>query len=420
MRKLTILLSTLAWLMAMPVMADDETTININNVVYFKDGEVAKVKNSPSATGEISIESSVNIGGNDYTVWGIEHNAFENNTSITKVTIPSSVENIGFSAFYGCTGLVTVENNATITKIEAYVFSRCTNLKYCNIPSGVVNIGESAFERCSSLETLTILDSIGLDQHALKDCSALKSIYYCGSSLSLNPTEDTYKIFENTNNPVIYTKTSALSTIKDSLNGKADWIKNLATDEIPYTMPAEKSYQTFCCDFDVDFSAATGLKAGIALSSTLDEGQLTFTVKSSVPAGTGVLLKGTAGMTYTLKIAESAPAAIDGNLLKGVVYPTTIQQKDGDNTNFALSNGSFKMISDGGNTISAGKAYLQLPTPSSPAREITFCFDDEPTGINLVHGEETKDHGYYNLQGQRVCQPTKGLYIVNGEKMIVK
>ena len=55
--------------MAMPVMADDETTIN--NVVYFKDGVVAKVKNSPSATGEISIESSVNIGGNDYTVWGI-------------------------------------------------------------------------------------------------------------------------------------------------------------------------------------------------------------------------------------------------------------------------------------------------------------------------------------------------------------
>ena len=60
MKKITILLSAIAWLMAMPVMADDETTIN--NVVYFKDGEVAKVKNAPSATGEISIESSVNIG----------------------------------------------------------------------------------------------------------------------------------------------------------------------------------------------------------------------------------------------------------------------------------------------------------------------------------------------------------------------
>lgn len=418
MKKIIFLLSAIAWLMAMPVMADDETTIN--NVVYFKDGVVAKVKNSPSATGEISIESSVNIGGNDYTVWGIEHNAFENNTSITKVTIPSSVENIGYSAFYGCTGLVTVVNNATITQIETYVFSGCTNLEYCNIPSSVTNIGESAFEGCSSLEALTILGSVGLDQHALKGCSKLKSIYYCGSSLTLNPESDQWAIFQDTNDPVIYTKTTALSTIKDALNGKADWLKEFVSDEIPYT-PA-KEYTTFCRDFDVDFSAATGLKAGVALSSTLDgEGKLTFTVKSSVPAGTGVLLKKLDSGEFKLKIAESAPDAVGGNLMKGVIYDTQIPQIDGSNTNFALSGGVFKKIkADGGNTIPAGKAYLQLPTPPSGAREISFCFDDEPTGINMLQGVEQKDGSYYNLQGQRVSQPMKGLYIINGKKVVVK
>ena len=416
MKKITILLSAIAWLMAMPVMADDETTIN--NVVYFKDGEVAKVKNAPSATGEISIESSVNIGGNDYTVWGIEHNAFENNTSITKVTIPSSVEYIGYSAFYGCTNLVTIVNNANITHIEDYVFSGCSKLEYCNIPSGVTNIGQSAFEGCSVLKALTILGSVELDQYALKGCSALKSIYYCGSTLSLKPTSDEWQIFQDTNDPVIYTKTSALSTIKDALNGKADWIKNLATDEIPYT-PA-KEYTTFCRDFDVDFSAATGLKAGVALSSTLDGGKLTFTMKSSVPAGTGVLLKGTAGATYTLKIAESAPAAVGGNLMKGVIYNTTIGQTDGGNTNFVLSDGTFKKVNPIGNTIPAGKAYLQLPTSTSSARDISFSFDDEPTGINKVQGVEQKDDSYYNLQGQRVSQPMKGLYIIKGKKVVVK
>ena len=420
MRKLTILLSAVAWLMAMPVMADEETTIN--NVVYFKDGEVAKVKNSPSATGEITIESSVTIGGDNLTVWGIEHNAFENNTSITKVTIPSSVEYIGYSAFYGCTKLVTVDNKANITQIENYVFSGCNKLENCNIPSGVENIGQSAFEGCSSLKALTILGSVGLDQYALKDCSALKSIYYCGSTLSLKPTVDTYKIFENTNDPVIYTKTSALSTIKDALNGKADWIKDLVTDEIPFTMPNEKQYVTFCRDFDVDFSAATGLKAGVALSSTLAGNKLSFSVKSSVPAGTGVLLKGTAGATYTLKIAEESPEAIVGNLMKGVVCPTAISQIDGGNTNFVLNGGVFKKVSANNNTLAAGKAYLQLPNTSS-AREISFIFDDETTGISATlydKGQMTNDKAIYNLNGQRVAQPTKGMYIINGNKVIVK
>ena len=418
MRKLTILLSAVAWLMAMPVMADEETTIK--NVVYFKDGEVAKVKNSPSATGEITIESSVTIGGDNLTVWGIEHNAFENNTSITKVTIPSSVKYIGYSAFCGCTKLVTVDNKANITQIEDYVFSGCNKLENCNIPSGVENIGQSAFEGCSSLKALTILGSVGLDQYALKGCSALKSIYYCGNTLSLKPTEDTWKIFENTNDPVIYTKSSALSAIKAALDGKADWIEDLATDEIPYT-PA-KDYTTFCRDFDVDFSAATGLKAGVALSSTLAGNKLSFSVKSSVPAGTGVLLKGTAGATYTLKIAEESPEAIVGNLMKGVVCPTAISQIDGGNTNFVLNGGVFKKVSANNNTLAAGKAYLQLPN-TSLAREISFIFDDETTGISATlydKGQMTNDKAIYNLNGQRVAQPTKGMYIINGNKVIVK
>ncbi len=421
MRKLTFLFSAVAWLMAMPVMADEETTIN--NVVYFKDGEVAKVKNSPSATGEITIESSVTIGGDNLTVWGIEHNAFENNTNITKVTIPSSVEYIGYSAFNGCTELVTVDNKANITKIEDYVFSHCNKLENCNIPSGVNNIGQSAFEGCSSLKALTILGSVELDQYALKDCSALKSIYYCGSTLSLKPTVDTYKIFENTNDPVIYTKTSALSTIKDALNGKADWIKDLVTDEIPFTMPNEKQYVTFCRDFDVDFSAATGLKAGVA-TTDLNGTMLKLTVKTSIPAGTGVVLKKLNEGEYKLKIAEESPEAIVGNKLVGVVAPTAIPQTADGKTNFVLSGGTFKKVSANNNTLAAGKAYLQLPTPEPPeqasARSFTFSFEDDITGINMIQGDELKMNGYYNLAGQHVANPTKGLYIINGKKVVVK
>jgi hypothetical protein len=46
-------------------------------------------------------------------------------------------------------------------------------------------------------------------------------------------------------------------------------------------------------------------------------------------------------------------------------------------------------------------------------------FGGEATGIEAV--KTTKANGeYYNLAGQRVAQPTKGLYIVNGKKVVIK
>ena len=429
MKKLTFLLSAVAWLMAMPVMAAVDDVFTYGNLKFkvITENETTKevqiIRPVAALSGDVVIPDHVTNNAVEYSVAYIkggeiaEGCAFREMNDITSITIPYTVYSMEFSAFYHCTGLKYVFNYGSMDQIDGWTFNGCTNLEYCVVPATVLNIGQSAFEGCSALKDLTILGSVELDQHALKGCSALKSINYCGSTLSLKPTSDEWQIFQDTNDPVFYTKSSALSAIKAALDGKADWIKNLATDEIPYT-PA-KEYTTFCRDFDVDFSAADGLKAGVALSSVIDEGKLTFTVKSSVPAGTGVLLKGTADTEYKLKIAESAPAAIDGNLLKGVVVPTTIPQTDGDNTNFVLSDGTFKKVKNN-TTIPAGKAYLQLPTPSTPAPSITISFDDETTGINMVHGEDLKVNGYYNLTGQRVNQPTKGLYIINGKKVIVK
>ena len=47
-------------------------------------------------------------------------------------------------------------------------------------------------------------------------------------------------------------------------------------------------------------------------------------------------------------------------------------------------------------------------------------FDDDTTGIESVEQSTKADNLYFNLAGQRVVQPTKGLYIVNGKKVIIK
>ncbi len=73
-------------------------------------------------------------------------------------------------------------------------------------------------------------------------------------------------------------------------------------------------------------------------------------------------------------------------------------------------------------TLAANKAYLKLSS-SSPARlSIVFNDDDsETTGVLDVQKHTTQsDNVYYNLRGMQVDKPTKGLYIMNGKKVIVK
>lgn len=112
------------------------------------------------------------------------------------------------------------------------------------------------------------------------------------------------------------------------------------------------------------------------------------------------------------------------NLLKGVTAATTIYPTDGDYTNFILANGShgigFYTLSEAGE-LAEGKAYLQLPTASvAGVKAFSFTFDDgEATGISDVKNVPSIE-GIYNLQGQRISQPRKGLNIINGKTVVIK
>jgi hypothetical protein len=132
-------------------------------------------------------------------------------------------------------------------------------------------------------------------------------------------------------------------------------------------------------------------------------------IESPIAANTPVILEGEAG-EYELTIVESgnAPTANDLKISDG-------KKKGGANV-FGLANGNkgvgFYVVSSSV-TIPAGKGYLEA---SANAREfIPFG----TTGINAVAAAE-QDDVLYNLAGQRVVKAQKGLYIVNGKKVLVK
>lgn len=105
-------------------------------------------------------------------------------------------------------------------------------------------------------------------------------------------------------------------------------------------------------------------------------------------------------------------------MLVGVTTATTIGKTDGNKTNYILKDGAFHPTSGG--TVKANKAYLQIPT--NAAREmLTISFEDETTGVAEVRSKMEDGRGEaYDLQGRKVAQPTKGLYIKNGKKYIIR
>ena len=153
-----------------------------------------------------------------------------------------------------------------------------------------------------------------------------------------------------------------------------------------------------------------------------NDGSATATAFTNPEAGTPMLIKGTANETYYFAVAASGTALGVTNAFKAgdgsVVYGT-----DGSNYNYVLNGDAFylaKSETNGGTTVASGKAYLQLSQQASAGARVLRFADDETQGINAISTVKAADGAYYNLSGQRVNAPVKGLYIQNGKKMIVK
>lgn len=142
-----------------------------------------------------------------------------------------------------------------------------------------------------------------------------------------------------------------------------------------------------------------------------------------VPAATGVLLEGEPGATFTLTGACGEAPTITDNELVAVPESTHINATDGAYTNFMMSGGKFIRIADESEDVKmpANRAYLPLLTDAvGNAKSVTLLWG--ATGIeSLTPSTSPKDEGnIYNLNGQKLSSPLKGINIIKGRKVIVK
>lgn len=184
----------------------------------------------------------------------------------------------------------------------------------------------------------------------------------------------------------------------------------------------ETGKTTYCSRYNLDFTNVEGIKAYTATGYDNDDKTIWLTRVLKVPARTGILLKGN---PKTYKIPHSKINAYYTNMFKGNVGEAIkIGETDGDMTNYYLSgsDGTFKSVNGNAN-IGKNKAYLQLPTKVfAGTRSVCTRFDDEDSTTNINDTTQTNKNPdvFYNLQGQRVENLVKGIYIKNGKKVIIK
>ena len=110
-------------------------------------------------------------------VTGIGRSAFEQNWSLTSVTIPKSITSIGEWAFALCSSLTSVTIPSSVTSIRDSTFESCDRLTSITILSSVTSIGDNAFFNCGRLTGVTIPSSVtSIGDSAFGYCSSLTAI----------------------------------------------------------------------------------------------------------------------------------------------------------------------------------------------------------------------------------------------------
>ena len=225
--------------------------------------------------------------------------------------------------------------------------------------------------------------------------------------------------------------------------GDTEMIKVSAAKQVPYYTSK-----------NLDFSSldAQGVKAYTATGYNYHTGVIWLTRVKKVPAKTGILVMADEAGDYNVPTATVQ--SLYENMFVGSETAQTIYTNEEiggvDYVNYYLSKGDagvgfYKVTNPDGVKMGANRCYLPIPKRDSASgvrgknAEDSFCkmvlsdesnddviaiplFADDATGIDIQSSifNLQSNEVYYNLQGQRVEKPRKGLYIKNGHKVVIR
>ena len=324
------------------------------------------------------------------------------------------------------------EEGCTVDVLKEFNFQNNALLESIVLPSGLQTIWGTVLGGCPNLKKVTFTS---------ENTPSLQSFTW---------STKTYNVFEATTGG---TTDPEKCIIEVPLKFASEYISSAAgtflkDKKFPLSSPITMTSSGLmsCCsplDFTVKQYNTTGktwvdsdLKAYYVKSQDVKATSVTLTdidQNTKITAEVGVILKGTAATAYGLffPYTNAQPSSLSdlGNIdnsLVGVIEDKNWDEDgyDPDFYYFILNGGKFRPVTPSG-ILKANKAYLMIGNNpgfdlgggTQNALSLEFS---EGTGIGSTQMEKVHDDAIYTLQGVQVKQPTKGIFIKNGKKFVIK
>ena len=396
------------------------------------------------------------------SVTSIEGWAFRDCSSLTSVEIPNSVTSIGYSAFCYCSGLTSVEIPNSVTSIEWQAFYGCSSLTSVVIPNSVTYIGVTAFEYCSSLTFVEIPNSVtSIGDYAFEYCFDLKTVTV-GCSWKTNPL---YDFGENvTVNATLHSYENGVCTVcgegefveielvegtpfeNDETRevAKVTYIRTLPNLKwnalyLPVEIPVAELSENYDVAYFNNMHAYDRNDDGTIDEMDMEiflikEGTLhanhPYFIRAKSEAARQLTVELTDVTLYSTDEASctsiTAASAYMNFELIGVYERCEAEELTGCyaiNTSGAWSPialGSYlnpfrfylKMTSRNGSPVKVDEALKSI--------RIRLHGEEGTTGIDNMTINCPQTPAIYDLQGRRVSNPGRGMYIVNGKKVMIQ
>lgn len=186
-------------------------------------------------------------------------------------------------------------------------------------------------------------------------------------------------------------------------------VEDVTSFEVSLNAVNGKSYATFCAPFGVTVANAKANTLVMDASKKFAK----FNEIAEVPANTGVLLVNETGATTaTVTINDAAAATVANNALVGTLAP---HAKEAGDLFLGNNEGVVGFYDWAGTSLAANRAYI----PAAKAAGLrALLFDNTTTGVNAATLNNASQK-VFDLQGRRVEKAQKGLYIVNGKKVVL-
>lgn len=213
-------------------------------------------------------------------------------------------------------------------------------------------------------------------------------------------------------------------TYTKDYNGTGQWSFEPATTlTLPLNAHGGKSYATACFPFPVTISTEGVTAYNVEPQSGTTKTNTTA-LSGTIPAGTPMLLVSeTAVDSVRFAIGTDAPASTEpagtfkGNYMVKTVAASAVMTL-GRSNEAPTEVGFYKFT---GTKVPPFRAYFNtadLTTLLAGANGFSINFDDLTTGVNGVEVQTESTGSVYDLAGRKVTKATKGLYIINGKKVI--